>query len=78
MRIAGISRDIQLYKKDKRRKQIHYWALLKENITHPSATYRKIKQSGPQIRGSTFRHLANKKIVKEFIAPDLPSSEGNL
>jgi len=68
-----------LYKKDKIRKQIHYWALLTENITHPSATYRKMKQSsGPQFRGSAFRHLANKKIIQEFLAPDLPSSEGNL
>lgn len=47
-------------------------------MTHPCATYRKIKQSGVQFRGSAFRHLANEKIVREFIAPELPFSGGNL
>lgn len=78
LRIAVIYRDIQLYEKDKIRKQIHYWSILKENITHSSATYRKTEQCGLQFRGSAFRHLAKKKRVREFIAPDLPSSQGNL
>lgn len=64
-------RDIQLYKNDKIRKQVHYWALLKENITHPSGMYGKTKQSHRPFGGSAFRHLDKNKIVKRAFCSSL-------
>jgi len=44
LRMAGIYRDMEWYRRAE--KTNSFWTLLKESITHPSASYRKTQQSG--------------------------------